>query len=82
MSGNQVERIRIAGAAGYWGESDMAFPQFLAAGDIDYVVFDYLAEITMSILARAKTADPNLGYATDFVTAVIKPYIRDIKASG
>lgn len=74
--------IRIGGATGYWGESDMAVPQFLEAGGIDYIVFDYLAEITMSILARAKSADPEMGYATDFVTAVIQPHARAIKAAG
>ena len=60
--------IRIGGATGYWGEADLALPQFLAEGDLDFIVFDYLAEITMSIMARAKAADPEKGYATDFVT--------------
>ena len=50
--------IRIGGATGYWGEADLALPQFLAEGDLDFIVFDYLAEITMSIMARAKAADP------------------------
>lgn len=81
-SGPDRQLVRIGGGAGYWGESDMALPQLLAACDIDYVVFDYLAEVTMSILARAKTADPDLGYATDFVSAVIKPNIAAIKSSG
>ena len=49
--------IRIGGATGYWGEADLALPQFLAEGDLDFIVFDYLAEITMSIMARAKAAD-------------------------
>ena len=49
--------IRIGGATGYWGEADLALPQFLAEGDLDFIVFDYLAEITMSILARAKATD-------------------------
>jgi hypothetical protein len=60
----------------------MALPQFLEQGDLDYIVFDYLAEITMSILARAKSANPELGYATDFVSAVVKPYAAAISASG
>ena len=50
--------IRIGGASGYWGESAMATPQLLAAGGLDYIVFDYLAEITMSIMARAKDERP------------------------
>ena len=56
--------IRIGGASGYWGDADMAVPQLLAAGDIDYLVFDYLAEITMSILARARKRSPDAGYAS------------------
>lgn len=68
--------VRIGGASGYWGESDMALPQFLRDGDVDYVVFDYLAEITMSIMARARAKDPARGYAGDFVSAVLKPNLQ------
>lgn len=74
--------IRIGGASGYWGESDMAVPQFLADGGVDYIVFDYLAEVTMSILARARSQDANLGYATDFVTGVVKPHLTALAAAG
>ncbi|GAB5487563.1 MAG: DUF1446 domain-containing protein [Parasphingorhabdus sp.] len=75
---SNTKNIRIGGASGFWGESDMAVPQFLQAGDLDYIVFDYLAEITMSIMARARAKNPDMGYAVDFVTAVIKPNIKDI----
>ena len=74
--------IRIGGATGYWGEADLALPQFLAEGDLDFIVFDYLAEITMSIMARAKAADPEKGYATDFVSAIVAPHLRTIADSG
>jgi len=74
--------IRIGGATGYWGEADLALPQFLAEGDLDFIVFDYLAEITMSIMARAKAADPEKGYATDFVSAIVAPHLRAIADSG
>lgn len=80
--------VNIAGASGYWGESAMATPQLIHAhrtGDIhlDYIVYDYLAEITMSILARAKAKSPETaGYARDFVDAVIRPYAKDIAETG
>lgn len=80
--------IHIAGASGYWGESAMATPQLLTAhksGDIhlDYIVYDYLAEITMSILARSKARNPkDGGYASDFVQAVIRPHLQDIADTG
>lgn len=74
--------IRIGGAAGFWGESDIGLPQFLTQGDLDYVVFDYLAEITMSVMARARAKDPGAGYATDFVTAVLKPNLSEVARQG
>ena len=73
--------IRIGGASGYWGESAMATPQLLDAG-VDYLVYDYLAEITMSIMARAHAKDPAAGYAGDFISAVLKPHARAIAAHG
>jgi hypothetical protein len=47
-----------------------------------YLVLDYLAEITMSILARMRARDPDLGYATDFVSLVKKPLAREIAEQG
>ena len=73
--------IRIGGASGFWGESTMATPQLLDAG-VDYLVYDYLAEITMSIMARAHAKDPAAGYAGDFISAVLKPHARTIAAQG
>ena len=74
--------IRIGGATGYWGEADLALPQFLAEANLDFIVFDYLAEITMSIMARAKAGDPEKGYATDFVSGVVAPHLDSIAQSG
>jgi Acyclic terpene utilisation family protein AtuA len=59
--------ISIGGASGFWGDSSIALPQLLQHEGLDYISFDYLAEVTMSILARARAKDPTLGYATDFV---------------
>lgn len=67
---NARRTIRIGGASGFWGDSQIALPQLLGGGRLDYIAFDYLAEITMSILARARARDPALGYATDFVELV------------
>jgi hypothetical protein len=76
------ETIRIGGASGYWGESDMATPQLLAGGNLDFLVYDYLAEITMSIMARARATDPTKGYALDFVSVVLKRNLEEIARQG
>lgn len=70
--------IRIGCGAGFWGDSPEGPAQLVRKGDIDYLVMDYLAEITMSILARMKAKRPELGYATDFVSMVMKPLAKEI----
>ncbi|MEM6810759.1 MAG: acyclic terpene utilization AtuA family protein [Pseudomonadota bacterium] len=74
--------ISVGGASGFWGESAMSTAQLLGDAELDYLVYDYLAEITMSILARARASDPALGYAADFVSAVLAPNIEAIAAKG
>lgn len=74
--------VRIGGASGYWGDTGRGPAQLFAEPDLDYVVFDYLAEITMSILAKAKSRDAEAGYATDFVTLAMKPYLATIASTG
>jgi hypothetical protein len=59
--------IRIANGSGFWGDSLEAPLQLLRGGPVDYLTLDFLAEITMSILQKARARDPQAGYARDFV---------------
>ena len=58
--------IRIANGQGFWGDWLEAPVRLVEGGPIDYLILDYLAEVTMSILQKQKQADPALGYARDF----------------
>lgn len=58
--------IRIANGQGFWGDWLEAPVRLVEQGPIDYLILDYLAEVTMSIVQKQKQADPNLGYARDF----------------
>jgi hypothetical protein len=83
MSAAKTNRgVRIGGASGYWGDSAEAARQLVQKGDIDYLVFDYLAEVTMSILVRARAKTPDAGYARDFVDLVMKPLLPEIHRRG
>ncbi|WP_459573280.1 acyclic terpene utilization AtuA family protein [Cupriavidus sp. 8B] len=79
---NTARTVRIGGASGFWGDSAIATPQLLDVHGLQYLVYDYLAETTMSILARARAKDPALGYATDFVQAAMAPHLGQILARG
>lgn len=74
--------LRIGGASGFWGDAGSATAQLLDAGNLDVIVYDYLAEITMAILARAAAGDPDGGYARDFVTAAMVPNLAEIQRQG
>ncbi|HSO46309.1 MAG TPA: acyclic terpene utilization AtuA family protein [Rhizobiaceae bacterium] len=74
-----AETVRIGCGAGFWGDSPEGPVQLVKAG-VDYLLLDYLAEITMTILARMRAQNPDLGYATDFVSLVMKPLAQEIAA--
>lgn len=74
--------VRIGGASAFYGDSQLAARQLVDKGEVDYLVFDYLAEVTMAILARAHLRDPNFGYAVDFVTVAMKDVLADCAKKG
>src|SRR5690348_6255177 len=62
--------VRVASGQGFWGDWLEAPRRQVEGGPIDYLMLDYLAEVTMSILQKQKERDPNMGYARDFVGAI------------
>ncbi|HET6760502.1 MAG TPA: acyclic terpene utilization AtuA family protein [Gemmatimonadaceae bacterium] len=62
--------IRVAAGQGFWGDDLDAPRRQVEGGSVDYLMLDYLAEVTMSILQKQKERDPSLGYARDFLGAV------------
>jgi hypothetical protein len=67
-SGGKI--VRVASGQGFWGDWLEAPRRQVEGGDVDYLMLDYLAEVTMSILQKQKERDPNMGYARDFVGAI------------
>lgn len=73
--------IRIASGQGFWGDLPQAPINQVRQGPIDYLVMDYLAEVTMSIMQKQRMKNPNLGYARDFVD-VVDEVLPDIVKKG
>src|ERR1700755_3391533 len=80
------EKVRIACGQSLWGDLLDAPVRQVDVGPIDYLMLDYLAEVTMSIMQKQKARDPNAGYAKDFVPLMrrILPACveRDIKVTA
>ena len=74
--------LRIGGASGFWGDSSLGAPQLVHSGLIDVLVFDYLAETTMAILASAQRKNPDAGYATDFIEAAMRSVLVEVVKRG
>ena len=74
--------VRIGGASGFWGDSMLGATQLVHSGLIDYLVFDYLAETTMAIMASVRTKKPEMGYATDFVDMAMKAVLPEVMQRG
>lgn len=62
------EKVRVASGQGFWGDLLTAPVDQVRNGPIDYLMLDYLAEVTMSIVQKQRQRDPNAGYARDFVS--------------
>ncbi|HJU68666.1 MAG TPA: acyclic terpene utilization AtuA family protein [Gemmatimonadaceae bacterium] len=62
--------VRVAAGQGFWGDWLEAPRRQVEGGPVDYLMLDYLAEVTMSILQKQKERDPSMGYARDFVGAM------------
>ncbi|MBE2280460.1 MAG: DUF1446 domain-containing protein [Ignavibacteriaceae bacterium] len=75
------EKIRIASGQGFWGDLIEAPVWQVTKGQIDYLVMDYLAEVTMSILQKQKNKNPDLGYARD-IPELMRRILKDVKEKG
>ncbi len=83
------DSIVIANCGGFWGDDPGAAARQVAGGPVDYLVMDYLAEITMALLHKARSRNPEAGYAQDFLrqledvlVACIEKDIRIISNAG
>jgi hypothetical protein len=73
--------VRVAAGQGFWGDWLEAPVRQVQGGPIDYLMLDYLAEVTMSIMQKQKSRDPKLGYARDFVP-LMERILPDLAAKG
>src|ERR1700722_13256032 len=74
--------VRIGGASGAFVDSAIAVPQLLTVPGLDYLIFDYLAEGSMSIFGKMQAANPASGFLPKFIGVHVGPYLKDIKSKG
>jgi hypothetical protein len=84
-----MRSVRIASGQGFWGDQLDAPKQQVENGPIDYLMLDYLAEVTMSIMQKQRSRNPHAGYARDFVPlmgelfpALVERNIRVVANAG
>jgi hypothetical protein len=75
------ETVRVAGGQGFWGDLLTAPVDQVRKGPIDYLMLDYLAEVTMSILQKQRARNPEAGYARDFVE-LLREILPDVVEKG
>ena len=68
--------VRIGGGLGYWGDDTTAPGRLVREGRIDFLVMDFLAEVTMSVLRKQMQRDPSAGYASDIIP-ILRDCLRD-----
>lgn len=76
-----MKTVRVGCASGFWGDTREGARQLVERGDINYLVFDYLAEITMALLARIKAKKPEAGFVPDLIETVA-PLLPEIMKRG
>ena len=73
--------VRIANCSGFYGDRQSALEEMVSGGPVDVVTGDYLAEVTMLVLARSRLKNPDAGYATSFLKQ-LRPVASDIAGRG
>jgi Acyclic terpene utilisation family protein AtuA len=78
---NRSKLVRVAAGQGFWGDWLEAPVRQVKGGPIDYLMMDYLAEVTMSIMQKQRARDPKAGYARDFIP-LMERILPDVTAGG
>ncbi|QEC48109.1 DUF1446 domain-containing protein [Baekduia soli] len=76
-----ADSVRLGCWAAFWGDTSTAVDQILDGSEVDYLISDYLSEITMALLARARAKDPDAGFVPDAIR-VIAARLQDIHERG